>query len=57
LKLGRPSVSARAGIEIEGVLPTRRLQILLEYFSGHSPNGQFYKDKVQYFGLGTHFHF
>jgi hypothetical protein len=50
-------VSARAGIEIEGVLPTRRLQILLEYFSGHSPNGQFYKDKVQYFGLGTHFHF
>jgi uncharacterized protein DUF1207 len=50
-------ISARAGIEIEGVLLTRKLQILLEYFSGHSPNGQFYKDKVQYFGLGTHFHF
>ena len=50
-------LSARAGIEIDGVLATRKLQILLEYFSGHSPNGQFYKDKVQYFGLGTHFHF
>lgn len=50
-------ISARAGIEIDGVLLTRKLQILLEYFSGHSPNGQFYKDKVQYFGIGTHFHF
>jgi hypothetical protein len=39
------------------VLLTRKLQILLEYFSDHSPNGQFYKDKVQYFGLGTLFHF
>jgi hypothetical protein len=50
-------ISARAGIEIDGVLLTRKLQILLEYFSGYSPNGQFYKDKVQYFGIGTHFHF
>ena len=50
-------ISARAGIEIDGVLLTRKLQILLEYFSGHSPNGQFYRDKVQYFGIGTHFHF
>ena len=50
-------ISARAGIEIDGVLLTRKLQILLEYFNGHSPNGQFYKDKIQYFGLGTHFHF
>ncbi|MGH7340920.1 MAG: DUF1207 domain-containing protein, partial [Candidatus Rokuibacteriota bacterium] len=50
-------VSARAGIEIDGVLLTRKLQILLEYFDGHSPNGQFYTDKVRYIGLGTHFHF
>ena len=50
-------VSARAGIEIDGILATRKVQILLEYFSGHSPNGQFYTDKVQYIGLGTHFHF
>jgi hypothetical protein len=50
-------VSARAGIQIEGVLATRKLQILFEYFNGHSPNGQFYKDRVEYFGIGTHFHF
>jgi hypothetical protein len=50
-------VSARAGIEIDGVLATRKVQFLLEYFSGHSPNGQFFKDKVEYFGIGTHFHF
>ena len=50
-------VSARAGIEIDGVLLTRKLQILLEYFNGHSPNGQFYREKVQYLGIGTHFHF
>ncbi len=52
-----PDVSARAGIEIDGVLLTRKLQFLLEYFDGHSPNGQFYKDRVQYLGLGAHFHF
>jgi hypothetical protein len=50
-------VSARAGIEIDGVLLTRKLQILLEYFNGYSPDGQFYKDKVEYFGIGAQFHF
>ena len=50
-------VSARAGVQIEGVLATRKLQILFEYFNGHSPNGQFYKDRVEYYGIGTHFHF
>jgi Protein of unknown function (DUF1207) len=50
-------VSARAGIQIEGVLLTRKLQILFEYFNGHSPNGQFYTERVEYFGIGTHFHF
>jgi Protein of unknown function (DUF1207) len=50
-------VSARAGIEIDGVLLTRKLLFLLEYFNGYSPNGQFYTDRVQYLGLGAHFHF
>jgi hypothetical protein len=49
--------SVRAGIQIDGVLLTRNLQFLLEYFNGHSPNGQFYKDRIEYFGIGTHFHF
>jgi hypothetical protein len=49
--------SLRAGIQIEGVLASRKLQILFEYFKGRSPTGQFYKDKIEYFGVGTHFHF
>jgi hypothetical protein len=47
----------RAGIQLDGVLATRSLQLLLEYFSGYSPNGQFYRDKIDYLGLGLHFHF
>ena len=32
-------------------------QLMLEYFDGHSPNGQFFGEAVQYFGLGLHFYF
>lgn len=49
--------SLRAGIQLDGVLLTRNLQILFEYFNGRSPNGQFYKDTIEYYGLGAHFHF
>jgi hypothetical protein len=49
--------SLRAGIQLDGVLLTRNMQILLEYFKGRSPNGQFYKDQIEYIGVGTHFHF
>ena len=52
-----PDLSARAGVELLGALYGRNLQLLLEYFNGHSPNGQFYKDKIDYIGLGVHFHF
>ncbi len=52
-----PDLSARAGVEFLGALYDRNVQLLLEYFSGHSPNGQFYKDKIDYIGLGVHFHF
>jgi hypothetical protein len=50
-------LSARVGVELDGVLASRSLQILLEYFRGRSSNGQFYTDKVEYFGIGAHFHF
>jgi hypothetical protein len=50
-------VSLRAGVQLDGVLVTRNLQLLLEYFRGHSPNGQFYKQTIDYIGLGAHFHF
>ncbi|HEY7650565.1 MAG TPA: DUF1207 domain-containing protein [Methylomirabilota bacterium] len=50
-------VSVRAGIQIDGVLASRSMQFLVEYFHGHSPNGQFFTRKVDYIGLGVHFHF
>jgi hypothetical protein len=31
--------------------------LLFEYFYGNSPDGQFYKNRVEYLGLGVHFHF
>ena len=52
-----PDLSARAGVEFLSALYGRNLQLLLEYFRGHSPNGQFYKDSIDYIGLGVHFHF
>ena len=51
-------VSMRAGIQFENVrVLERNLQLLFEYFSGNSPDGQFYKNRVEYLGLGIHFHF
>jgi uncharacterized protein DUF1207 len=50
-------VSVRAGVELRGLWSERDLQVMLEYFRGHSPNGQFYRQKVDYLGLGLHFHF
>jgi Protein of unknown function (DUF1207) len=49
--------SARAGVQLDGVLASRNMQILIEYFLGRSPNGQFFKSKIEYIGLGAHFHF
>lgn len=48
-------LSLRAGIQFEN-LPffDRKLQLMLEYFNGHSPNGQFYRDTIEYLGLGIH---
>lgn len=51
-------VSARAGVEFENLsVLGRKLQIMAEYYDGFSPSGQFYKEKVEYFGLGAHFLF
>jgi len=35
----------------------RNLQLLLHYLNGNSPDGQFYKQKIEYIGLGVHFIF
>jgi hypothetical protein len=54
----RTDVSARAGIQFESLrVLGRNLQLLVHYFNGYSPNGQFYKQKIEYVGLGVHFHF
>ncbi len=51
-------LSLRAGIQFESVgVLGRNLQLLLEYFHGHSFEGQFYRQPVEYIGLGTHFNF
>jgi hypothetical protein len=54
----RPSVGVRAGIElVNPEKARRRIQILLEYYHGDNPNGQFYRQRVDYFGLGLHAYF
>lgn len=51
-------VSARAGVEFENLqVLGRKLQLLVEYYNGFSPSGQFYNDKVEYVGIGAHYHF
>ena len=51
-------VSARAGVEFNNLqVLGRKLQILGEYYNGYSPSGQFYKQKVEYLGVGAHYHF
>ncbi|MGZ5077688.1 MAG: DUF1207 domain-containing protein [Methylobacter sp.] len=51
-------VSARAGVQFENLqVIGRKLQILAEYYNGYSPSGQFYREKIEYVGLGAHFYF
>lgn len=54
----RANVSLRAGVQFDSVqILGRSLQLLLHYFNGYSPNGQFYNRQIQYVGFGAHFHF
>lgn len=51
----RTDLSLRAGVQFES--PDRvgqRVQLLIEYFNGHSPNGQFYDRAIEYVGIGAH---
>ena len=53
----RANYSVRAGLQFDRArILGRRLLVMLEYFSGNSPNGQFYKNKIDYIGLGAHFY-
>lgn len=50
-------VSLRAGFEIEEFFSRpldHQLQVLLEYYRGSSPNGQFFDEDIEYLGFGLH---
>lgn len=51
-------VSVRAGVEfLNPEKSRRRFQILLEYFRGHDPNGQFFPERIETVGVGIHLYF
>lgn len=51
-------VSLRGGVQLENpTLQTRSIQVLVEYYHGSSPNGQFYDRDIEYLGLGAHVQF
>jgi hypothetical protein len=48
----------RAGFQFEHVrVLDRRVQLLAEYYTGRSPNGQFFLQRVETVGLGLHVYF
>lgn len=50
-----PGISFKAGVQLENsALISNKVQLMLEYYSGKSIHGQFYKDKIQYIGIGLH---
>jgi hypothetical protein len=49
-------ISARIGLQLQNSSTFgRRLDLMLEYYNGHSPNGQFYLQNIQSLGIGLHF--
>jgi len=46
--------SIKAGLEFGHPNPgQRRLRLMAEWYNGYDPHGQFYNNKVEYFGLGV----
>lgn len=53
-----PDFSARVGVEfLSPERGRRKVQLLVEYYRGHDPNGQFYQERIETLGLGLHVHF
>jgi hypothetical protein len=44
------------GLELKRTT-ARRVRLMLEHFRGHSPNGQFYQERLRYTGIGLYFGF
>ena len=50
-----PGVSCKGGVQLENsYLTSSKVQLMLEFYSGRSMHGQFYRDKIRYLGLGLH---
>lgn len=50
--------SVMTGVQFENAhIGDRRLQVLGEYYYGPSPNGQFYTQKTEWFGLSFHLYY
>jgi len=53
-----PDLSVRAGVQfVDRRRTRRRFQILLEYYRGQDPNGQFFRERIESIGIGVHFYF
>lgn len=54
-----PATSGRVGLEFgrpaPGGHPTRLVTLMLEFYDGPSPYGQFFRDDISYVGVGLHF--
>jgi hypothetical protein len=54
-----PAVSGRIGLEMArhrpGGHPPRLVTLMLEFYQGPSPYGQFFQDDISYVGVGLHF--
>lgn len=51
-------ISVRGGLQFERPQSfMRKISLLFEYYKGHSPNGQFFNEKIEYFGPGLHLDF
>lgn len=49
-----PGISCKAGVQLENsALISNKVQLMLEYYSGKSMHGQFYKNKIKYIGVGV----
>jgi len=51
-------ISIRSGFQFERPQSFgRKIRLLFEYYKGHSPDGQFFDRKIEYFGPGLHLDF
>ncbi|HEY6085330.1 MAG TPA: DUF1207 domain-containing protein, partial [Nitrospira sp.] len=50
--------SLMAGVQFENArIGDRQMQLLMEYYAGPSPDGQFYPQQVSWYGVGLHLYF